>query len=563
MTDQPRVLAGRYRVDALIGHGGMAEVYRGRDLTLGRDVAIKILNRELAQDGTFRMRFRMEAQAASRMSHPTIVRVYDAGEDTDTSGDRPRQIPYIVMELVHGTLLKDIIARGPVSVEDAIRYTDGILEALEYSHRAGVVHRDIKPGNVMVTAAGQIKVMDFGIARAVSDSSSTVAETTQIIGTAAYFSPEQAKGEAVDARADLYSTGVVLYELLTGRQPFRGDSPVAVAYQHVSEAPEPPSEVLESIPAGVDAVVLRALAKDPFQRFPDAAAFRDELDAAVSGASPTRKQVDALAGELYGPDPQAAAETARTLRQLSDDTTMSRTQAGPPAAWIWAGVALLAVLLISVFVWVLSMRTDGTLPSGARLVPNVAGMSYARAAGKITGTDLLPTRVDEPSDSVAKGVVIDTDPGAGVSVAKGQQIDVLVSSGPDATTVPKLAGLTQEDATVALEDAGLTLGAVRQRDDPNTDQGIVLSADQQQGASVPKGTAIDLVVATGTVTVVDLTAGYSLKDAEAMLKELGLTSTVQDDPGCQKTKPRSVESQSAGPGEVPIHSTVTLVSCSR
>lgn len=219
LPTEPRILAGRYRVDEVIGTGGMATVHRGFDLTLGRDVAIKILDPELARDPVFRNRFRLEAQSASRMSHPSIVRVFDAG-DPSAPGSSEGQAgeetePYIIMELVQGTLLKDIIAEGPVSVSDAVRYVDGILEALDYSHRAGVVHRDIKPGNVMVTAAGQVKVMDFGIARAVSDSSSTVAETTQIIGTAAYFSPEQAKGEPVDARADLYSTGVVLFELLT------------------------------------------------------------------------------------------------------------------------------------------------------------------------------------------------------------------------------------------------------------------------------------------------------------------------------------------------------------
>ncbi len=262
------------------------------------------------------------------------------------------------MELVKGTLLKKIIADGPVPVEDAVRYVDGILEALDYSHRAGVVHRDIKPGNVMVTDKGQVKVMDFGIARAVSDSSSTVAETTQIIGTAAYFSPEQAKGEPVDARADLYSTGVVLYELLTGRQPFRGESPVAVAYQHVSETPIPPTEVNEDAPGALDPIVLRALAKDPYQRYSDAAHFRAALDAAVTGSAPTRKQLGALTSELYGPSPRQAQETARSLRQLSSDTTMTRTQSGPPVAWIWAGVALLAVLLASVLFWVvtISMR---------------------------------------------------------------------------------------------------------------------------------------------------------------------------------------------------------------
>ena len=245
MTTEPRILADRYRVDEVIGKGGMAQVHRGYDLTLGREVAIKILDPELARDTAFRTRFRLEAQAASRMSHPSIVRVFDAGDPGAAPGANGETEPYIVMELVHGTLLKDVIARGPLSVEDAIRYTDGILEALDYSHRAGVVHRDIKPGNVMITDKGTVKVMDFGIARAVSDSSSTVAETTQIIGTAAYFSPEQAKGESVDSRTDLYSTGVVLYEMLTARQPFRGDSPVAVAYQHVSETPVPPSEVNE------------------------------------------------------------------------------------------------------------------------------------------------------------------------------------------------------------------------------------------------------------------------------------------------------------------------------
>src|SRR6478735_125568 len=374
----------------------MATVYRGYDLTLGRSVAIKVLQRDLALDGAFRTRFRLEAQAASRMAHPTIVRVYDAGEDTETAPDGSVQpVPYIIMELVHGALLKDIISAGPVPVPDAVRYVDGILEALEYSHRAGVVHRDIKPGNVMVTDAGQVKVMDFGIARAVSDSSSTVAETTAIIGTAAYFSPEQAKGEPVDARADLYSTGVVLYELLTGRQPFRGESPVAVAYQHVSEAPVAPSELNEDSPGALDPIVLRALAKDPYQRYQDAASFREALDATVDGKSPSKRQVGALTSELYGPNPRQAAETARSLRQLSSDTTMKRTQAGPPVAWIWAGVGLLAVLLISVLFWVLTIDTPES-PT-VRSVPNVVGFTYDAANEALADEDLLAYRVDEES----------------------------------------------------------------------------------------------------------------------------------------------------------------------
>ncbi|MBN9184760.1 Stk1 family PASTA domain-containing Ser/Thr kinase [Microbacterium sp.] len=562
MTAEPRVLSGRYRVDELIGRGGMASVYRGYDLTLGRDVAIKILKRELAEDSAFRTRFRLEAQAASRMSNPAIVRVYDAGEDSEAAMDGTiSHIPYIVMELVHGRLLKDILTEGPVPVADAVRYTDGILEALEYSHRAGVVHRDIKPGNVMVTDAGQVKVMDFGIARAVSDSSSTVAETTTILGTAAYFSPEQAKGEAVDARADLYSTGVVLYELLTGRQPFRGDSPVAVAYQHVSETPVPPTEVVDSLPRALDAVVLRALAKDPFQRFPDAATFRDALDAATDGKAPTKREVGALTSELYGPNPRQAAETARSLRQLSTDTTMKRTQSGPPVAWIWAGVALLAVLLISVLFWVVTIHPGSGVPSGARIVPDVAGLTFDQAKQKLAAEDLLADRVDQPDDSTAKGDVIRTDPGKGVSVAKGQQITIYVSSGPDVVAVPKLVGLTQAAAQQALDDAGLMLGAVTPRDDPDLAAGIVIAADREPGATVPKGTAVNIVAATGTVTIVDVT-GWTVDDAKSAFGELKLTVTVQDDASCPAENPRTVRSQSIAPGEAPIHSTITLTSCS-
>ncbi len=266
MTDDTRLLAGRYRLGDLIGRGGMSNVYMGRDERLGRQVAIKLLRSQLAGDPIFRTRFRQEAQAASRMAHPTIVRVFDAGEERIAEpGGFEGVVPFIVMEYVDGRLLKDVIkSDGPLDVAEAIRVTEGILTALEYSHRAGVVHRDIKPGNVMITHGGQVKVMDFGIARAISDSSATVAQTTAILGTAQYFSPEQARGESVDARTDLYSTGIVLFEMLTGRPPFSGDTPVAVAYQHVSEAPAAPSSLNPLVSPAVDQVVLHALAKDRF-----------------------------------------------------------------------------------------------------------------------------------------------------------------------------------------------------------------------------------------------------------------------------------------------------------
>jgi len=558
------VLSDRYEVGELIGRGGMASVYRGRDLTLGREVAIKILESDLAADATFRTRFRLEAQAASRMSHPTIVRVYDAGEDTETDADgNTRAVPYIVMELVSGQTLKDIIAAGPVTIDDAIRYTDGILEALEYSHRAGVVHRDIKPGNVMVTSAGQVKVMDFGIARAVSDSSSTVAETTAILGTAAYFSPEQAKGEPVDSRADVYSAGVVLYELLTGRPPFRGESPVAVAYQHVSETPLAPSELVETVPRSLDAVALRALAKDPFQRYQDAASFRAALDATRDGRDPSRKQVGALTSELYGANPRQAAETARSLRQLSTDTTMRRTQAGPPAAWIWAGIAVIAVVLISVLFWVLTNRPGTTVPDNARVVPDVVTMTWDRANELMAAQDLETKRFDESNDQIAEGNVIRTDPAAGTTVAPGQLVKVYVSTGQKMSTVPTLAGLSTDAATTALTSAGLTLGAVTTRNDPDLTAGTVISADPAEGSEIAVGSAVNLVVASGKVTLVDV-VGYTAEAAQRALSAdtLKLVPTIVEDPGCPANPGApTVAAQSLAPGDVPIHSTVELKVC--
>lgn len=570
MATITRVMSGRYRVDDLIGRGGMAHVHRGYDLTLGREVAIKILDRELARDTAFRTRFRMEAQAASRMSHPSIVRVFDAGEDAtpEAGGTAAEPVPFIVMELVHGELLKDVIARGPVSTADAVRYADGILEALEYSHRAGVVHRDIKPGNVMITPAGTVKVMDFGIARAVSDSSSTVAETTQIIGTAAYFSPEQAKGEQVDARTDLYSAGIVLYEMLTGRQPFRGDSPVAVAYQHVSETPLPPSEVhdeehsaaeLERIRA-LDPVVLRAMAKDPFQRFPDAVSFRTALDDAVTGAVPTKKQLSSLTSELYGPSPRHAQETARTLRQLSTDTTMTRTQSGPPVAWIWAGVALLVVLLASVLIWVLAIKPTTDVPSATRTVPSLAGQTYESAVALLSKNDLRAIRIDQSDATVEKGKVVSTEPEAGTHMDKGQSVTVYVSSGAADVKVPQLVGLSATAAKDALSKAGLQLGSIRQENDPRTQHDIVLSSSVQADTKVAPGTVIDLVVASGVVTLNNLT-GWTLDSATQTLQELGLTANPVGNPNCKATDPKTVASMSAPPGDVPVLSTIDLSYC--
>ena len=563
MTTEPRVLSGRYRIDELVGRGGMASVYRGYDLTLDRAIAIKILKRELADDAAFRTRFRLEAQAASRMANPTIVRVFDAGEETERDADgTTHPVPYIVMELVEGALLKDIIAAGPVPEEDAVRYVDGILEALEYSHRAGVVHRDIKPGNVMITDAGQTKVMDFGIARAVSDSSSTVADTTAILGTAAYFSPEQAKGEAVDGRADLYSTGVVLFELLTGRAPFRGESPVAVAYQHVSETPDAPSELNPEVSRALDAVVLRALAKDPFQRYQTAEQFRSALAAAVGGAAPSKRQLGALTSELYGANPRQAAETARSLRQLSTDDTMARTQSGPPAAWIWTGVAVLAVVIISLFFWIVTIQPSSEVPSSARVVPSVVGQTYADANAALAEADLDAVRRDEASDTVAEGSVVRTVPAAGVGVTVGQEVTVYVSTGAETTPVPPLEGLSEADARAAIQAAGLQVGQITSRSVPGKSEGTVISSSPAAEENVIVGSPVNLVTATGRVAIINY-VGFTLQAATDSIQgpSVGLTASRIEDPSCAATNPEIVTQQSIPPGEAAVGSTIALTVC--
>ena len=563
MTTEPRVLSGRYRIDELVGRGGMASVYRGYDLTLDRAIAIKILKRELADDAAFRTRFRLEAQAASRMANPTIVRVFDAGEETERDADgTTHPVPYIVMELVEGALLKDIIAAGPVPEVDAVRYVDGILEALEYSHRAGVVHRDIKPGNVMITDAGQTKVMDFGIARAVSDSSSTVADTTAILGTAAYFSPEQAKGEAVDGRADLYSTGVVLFELLTGRAPFRGESPVAVAYQHVSETPDAPSELNPEVSRALDAVVLRALAKDPFQRYQTAEQFRSALAAAVGGVAPSKRQLGALTSELYGANPRQAAETARSLRQLSTDDTMARTQSGPPAAWIWTGVAVLAVVIISLFFWIVTIQPSSEVPSSARVVPSVVGQTYADANAALAEADLDAVRRDEASDTVAEGSVVRTVPAAGVGVTVGQEVTVYVSTGAETTPVPPLEGLSEADARAAIQAAGLQVGQITSRSVPGKSEGTVISSSPAAEENVIVGSPVNLVTATGRVAIINY-VGFTLQAATDSIQgpSVGLTASRIEDPSCAATNPEIVTQQSIPPGEAAVGSTIALTVC--
>jgi serine/threonine protein kinase len=553
LSAEPRVLADRYRIEELIGQGGMARVYRAHDLKLGRDVAVKVLEGTLADDEEFRARFRAEAKAASRMSHPTIVRVYDAGEPIEGQ-DEP---PFIVMELVDGKLLKEVIDEGPVPLSDAVRYVDGILQALEYSHRAGVIHRDIKPGNVMVTSSGSIKVMDFGIARAVSESSATVIETARIIGTAAYLSPEQARGDAVDARADLYSVGVVLYELLTGQPPFRGESPVAVAYQHVSEDPPLPTEVNDAAPGALNPIVLKALAKDPEQRYADAASFRAALAASLTARAPSKRKIAALTQDLYSSNPRHTEQTLRSLRGDSTEKVRKRASSRMTLAMVWTGVALIAIIAGILISWALSVRAaqNATYP-----IPQLSGVSFEQAETELEALNLLAKKVFEPSDTVPEGFVIRTNPVAQTSVKRGTEVTVYVSSGILLVKVPELTGLSTADARAALQAVGLALGSTTQRNDPHLAAGTVMEASLPPDTEVRPNTVVNLVVASGRVTVADLT-GFVLTTAIKQLEDLGLKAATTADPNCPETSPQTVWTMSVPPGDVDIHSTVTLRYC--
>jgi serine/threonine-protein kinase len=556
------LLANRYEIGDVIGRGGMATVHVGNDTRLGRRVAVKLLKPSLANDPAFRTRFRQEAQAAARMAHPTIVRVYDAGEETvvESSGAEI-QVPYIVMEYVEGRPLSDVIDEGPVASAEAVRITEGILTALEYSHRAGVVHRDIKPANVMVTPHGQVKVMDFGIARAITDTSSTVAQTTSILGTASYFSPEQARGETVDARTDLYSTGIVLFELLTGRPPFIGDSPVAVAYQHVSEQPVAPSTIVPTVSPAVDAVTLHALAKDRTHRFQNAAEFRRALEQAAAGHVPSTKRLQAANDAntvLFGVNPRTTSNPEAAFRELEDTSEHrpQRTQSRPPVAWIWLGILVILAVVVGVIIWVANLQpAEG--PVSSITVPNVAGATYASGAKSLEKLGLVPIQVGENSQKIPKGTIIKTDPGKGTHVASQQQVRVMVSIGPVQITVPDVSGQTQAAAQTALSASGLKVGAVNSDYSATVPAGTVISTDPASGKTIDKGTVVDLTVSNGKVKLPDVTQ-EPFTTANSTLAGLGLSVVPSPTYTCTGG---TVMQQNVPPGDVAQGSSVTLTYC--
>ena len=502
-----RLLAGRYQVGDLIGHGGMADVYVGTDARLGRRVAIKLLRPALAADPAFRTRFRREAQDAAKMAHPTIVRIFDAGEETLVEPDGSEaQLPFIIMEFVDGKLLKDLIASGPIATADAVSIIEQVLTALEYSHRAGLVHRDIKPGNIMITPTGQVKVMDFGIARAITETSATIAETSTIVGTAQYFSPEQARGEAVDARTDLYSSGIVLFELLTGRAPFVGENPVAVAYQHVNQQAVVPSAINPRVTPALDAVVLRAMSKDRFQRYQSAAEFRKDVEAAAAGAPAPKKKAPAadFNATLFGVNPTATAGSEATIRQLATDQNdrVSRSQSRPPVAWIWGGIAIMAVIVVAVMYWTLNLTSSGPANLNAAVdVPNLSGMTWDEASALLTEKKLNPVRKDEANDEVAADVVTHTDPVAGIGVAPGETISVYVSTGPPQATIPDVTNLSKKKATTTLEKAGFVVGKTTKDHSPSIEENVVMGTSPNATEKAPAGSTVDLLVSDGEIDI--------------------------------------------------------------
>jgi serine/threonine-protein kinase len=562
-----RLLAGRYEIGALIGQGGMADVHVGTDARLGRRVAIKLLKPSLASDPAFRSRFRREAQDAAKMAHPTIVRVFDAGEESvlDPETGRERQVPFIVMEFVDGRLLSDLIAEtGPMDPHQAAGILGQLLTALEYSHRAGLVHRDIKPGNVMITSTGQVKVMDFGIARAITETSSTIAETSMIVGTAQYFSPEQARGETVDARTDLYSAGVVLFEMLAGRAPFVGANPVAVAYQHVNQQAVRPSVVNPRVSIALDAVVMRAMAKDRGERFQTAAEFRAALEAVDAGTVQMKRPavVPDFTTTLFGVNPSSTSGTAATVRQLTvDDSTRGARSSSsrPPVAWIWGGIAITIVIVVAVVYWTLNLSAAIIPNTTSVAVPDVVGQSFEQAADTLSTRSLLPRELSEPSSEYETGVVLRTDPAAGSTVPPDSEVRVYVSSGAEVTQVPTITNLKVKAAKKALIAAGFTVdGKPTTAHSPTVAAGVVMGSSPASGSDAEVGSSVSLIVSDGTVDVPSV-VGENIADASLLLQgtEYQLEVDQVPDMSCSGG---AVQSQSLV-GVQEQHAQVAIVYC--
>ncbi|SDF69263.1 serine/threonine protein kinase [Blastococcus fimeti] len=515
----PQVLGERYEIGEVLGRGGMAEVHHGRDLRLGREVAVKVLRNDLARDPSFQVRFRREAQASASLNHPAIVAVYDTGEDRTALG----ATPYIVMEYVEGETLRDVIRReGHLPAERAMTLAADICGALDFSHRNGIVHRDVKPGNVMITPQGTVKVMDFGIARAVSDSAATMTSTAAVIGTAQYLSPEQARGESVDARSDVYSLGCMLYELVTGAPPFTGDSPVAVAYQHVREDPRLPSSINPEIPAELDAIVLKAMSKNPANRYQSAADMRNDLLRALAGqrVEATPVMGDAEKTAIIGTAPAGYGG----YDEWDDEDDQARRR---KRRIIIAVVSVLAVLLLGgAIAAALSMGDDEpTETTVAQVqVPPLQNLPEADAVAALTAVGLeAGTRTPRVvTDDAQVGVVLDSTPASGAQVDEGTEVDLIVGTAPDTVLVPNIVGLDEERARAALERAGFD-GTINVEEEESLErEGLVAAVSPVEGQPISPDGTLTLGISTGSVRLPDV-LGRSEADARSALTGAGFS----------------------------------------
>jgi serine/threonine-protein kinase len=520
---QPRIVGGRYELGELIGYGGMAEVHRGRDTRLNREVAIKVLRADLARDPSFLNRFRREAHSAAGLNHPAIVSVYDTGEDIGPDGT-PR--PFIVMEFVEGRTLRDIIkSEGRLPARRAMEIVADICGALDFSHRNGIIHRDVKPANVMITPTGAVKVMDFGIARAIADNSATVTQTANVIGTAQYLSPEQARGETVDARSDVYSTGCLFYELVTGVPPFQGDSPVAVAYQHVRENPVMPSARVPDLPRVIDSIVMKALAKNQLNRYQSAGDMRQDLQRALADQPVVAEAVmtDAERTQFIARTPPSPIPLRRPDYEPVEEDNHRRT------GLIWAAVVVALLLVIGVAAYAITFLGKDNGPKMVAVPASLVGAKPAEADAAIRAAGLTPhqspTDTHGPCDDSQKpvaGQVCQVRPQQGTKVKDASVVTYYLYT-PQVYQVPAVEGEQLSKAISDLHDAHL--GYVRKNVNSTATAGQVTKQDPQPYVDEAPNFKVTLYVSTGVLKLPDV-KGKTFDDAESILNGAHFANVV-------------------------------------
>ena len=546
---------GRYRVIRRLGSGGMANVYLAEDEELGRRVAIKVLDDRHAKDEQFVERFRREAKNAASLSHPNIVSIYDRGEAEGTF--------YIAMEYIEGRSLKElIVARGPLAIGQAVAYARQILGAIRFAHRKGIVHRDIKPHNVLADSDGRLKVTDFGIARA--GAASQMTEAGSIIGTAQYLSPEQARGAPVDQRSDLYSVGVVLYELLTGSVPFTGDTPVEIAMKHISSVPEPPSAKRPEVPHDLDLVVLRALAKDPKERFQSAEEMDAELARVAAGLPVTDVTADAATAVLAGSGVTDAAPTAVVRRRppppYAPHGGYHYDEPPPPGRrtiWPWVLALGLVIAAVVAGLYAYERIQDELTANRPVTVPLLEGQEEALAVNNILDRDLNPHPIRQYNDETKEGLVFDQDPEAGEKIERGNTVTIYVSQGKRRVDVPNVVGRSAADAAAELTQAGLERNEVQVFSDKP--EGTVIAQDPAAGKRVVEGTRVRINVSQGARPIaVPNVIGQSFEDARSALAAEGFN--VRRTNQNSNIQPNTVIDTRPAPGsEQPRGTTINVI----